>query len=613
VKKIIGFIRQYWEFNLALIVLLAGIGLQIAGLKTAVHSLLGVTSVLATLPMFRSIWHDIRSGTYGVDILAVTAILVAVAMHEYWTAIIVVLMLTGGEALEDYAEHRAKRELDALLDHAPQTARVVKKHGKTIEVPVAKVLVKDKLEIRPGEVVPVDGVLLEGEASFDESSLTGESLPQIKTAGDSVLSGSIATDGLVVMQATATAEHSQYQEIIKLVQSASASQSPFVRLADRYSVPFTIVAFGIAFGAWGISGDSMRFLQVMVVATPCPLILAAPIAIISGMSRAAKHGIIIRTGSALETLAAAKTIALDKTGTLTQGNLRVSNVETFNGFSETDILQLAASVEANSNHVLASAMVSAATEKKIKTQKVKNLKETAGHGMQATVSGKKVTIGRQSFLESQNISLHTTRKHTTATYIAVDGIHAGTLLFADTIRDEAKDTLTRLRKLGVRDIHMITGDNQQAANTIAKQLGITHVTAEALPRDKLLAVEQIKNGPVAFVGDGVNDAPVLTASDVGIALGARGATAASESADIVIMLDDLGRVATAKEVSQHTIKIAKQSILVGIGLSVILMLIFATGRFAPIYGALLQEVVDVVVILNALRAHGTFKRSYVQV
>lgn len=609
-KKIVGFVKHYFEFSIVLIVFLIGLGLFFADLQTAAHAVIGTVAVLATLPILKGIWDDVRAGTYGVDILAVTAILVAVAMQEYWAAIIVVLMLTGGEALEDYAEHRAKRELDALLDHAPQKARVIKKHGRTIEVPVQTVGVKDKLEVRPGEVVPVDGILLEGEASFDESSLTGESLPQLKKKGDQVLSGSIATDGLVVMQATATAEHSQYQEIIKLVQSASTSQSPFVRLADRYSIPFTIIAFGIAFGAWAISGDSLRFLQVLVVATPCPLILAAPIAIISGMSRAAKQGIIIRTGSALEAMAAAKTIAFDKTGTLTEGRLEVTDIETYNGYTKSDVLQLAASLEANSNHVLADAVVHAAHAKKLKLIKIKSLKETAGHGLLATVSGKHVIVGRQSFLESHNITVRTTRKHTTATYVAIDGTHAGTLLFADTIRTEAKSTLERLAALGVHDIHMVTGDTKQAAQAVAKQLAIDHVTAEALPRDKLHTIEKLENRPVAFVGDGVNDAPVLAASNVGIALGAKGATAASESADIVIMLDDLRRVATAREVSRHTIKIAKQSILVGIGLSVILMLIFATGKYPPVYGALLQEVVDIVVIINALRAHGTFKRTY---
>ena len=241
-KKIVDFVKHYKEFSLTLIVFLIGLGLFFADLKAAAHGLIGAAAIIAALSMIRGIWHDIRSGTYGVDILAVTAIIVAVVMQEYWAAIIVVLMLTGGESLEDYAEHRAKRELDALLTHAPQTARVLKKHGKTVEVSIATVKVKDKLEVRPGEVVPVDGILVEGEASFDESRLTGESLHQLKARGDSVLSGSVAVDGLVVIQATATAEQSQYQEIIRLVQSANANQSPFIRLADRYSIPFTIAS-----------------------------------------------------------------------------------------------------------------------------------------------------------------------------------------------------------------------------------------------------------------------------------------------------------------------------------------------------------------------------------
>lgn len=607
--KILTFIKHYWQFSLTLIVLLISLGLFFAKLHTAANILLGTTAVLATLPLLRGMWHDIRSGTYGVDILAVTAILVAVAMQEYWAAIVVVLMLTGGEALEDYAEHRAKSELDALLSHAPQTARIIKKHGKSEEVAVSNVRVKDKIEIRPGELVPVDGLVLSGEANFDESSLTGESLPQVKSANDTVLSGSINIDGVIIIEATSTAEDSQYQQIIKLVEGASANHSPFVRLADRYSIPFTIIAFGIAFGAWAISGESLRFLQVLIVATPCPLILAAPIAIISGMSRASKHGIIIRTGSALESLAAAKTMAFDKTGTITEGKLTLSDITAYADFDRNDILQIAASAQSGSNHLLAHAVTAHALEQSVKLLKVRKMQEVAGKGLFATVGSYNVQIGRKNFLEDEGVLVKKSPSNKTAMYIAVNGTHAGTIFFSDTIRPEASRTLDRLRNLGLKDFHMITGDNEPAAKAVAAKVGITQITANALPVDKMLAVENMKSRPVAFVGDGVNDAPVLAAADVGIALGARGATAASESADVVIMLDDLERVAVARDISRNTIRIAKQSIFIGIGLSVILMGIFATGRFAPIYGALLQEVVDVVVILNAVRAHGSFKQK----
>jgi heavy metal translocating P-type ATPase len=380
-----------------------------------------------------------------------------------------------------------------------------------------------------------------------------------------------------------------------------------VRLADRYSIPFTLVSFAIAGAAWGFSGDSLRFLQVIVVATPCPLLLAAPIAIISGMSRSSKHGIIIRTGSALERLARIKTIAFDKTGTLTSGKLVVDTITTYNDYKKADVLGYAAAVETSSGHILSHAINEAAMHLQVKVAKAHHVKEVSGRGMSASVGSKKILIGRKTLLDEHSVKFpsgfRASSVKQTATYIAIDGELAGVLTFSDTIRPETPETLEHLQKLGVTDIEMITGDNKAVATGVASQLGITQVVSEALPGDKLLAIENIRNRPVGFVGDGVNDAPVLTAADVGIALGARGSTAASESADVVIMVDDISRVATGVAIAKRTFRITRQSILVGIALSVILMFVFATGKFPPLYGAIIQEFVDVVVIFNALRAH----------
>lgn len=609
-KKLVRFIRAYKLFVLILDGGLIALALDLFGYDKAAHFLLISLCVFALVPLLHKMWQDVRHGTYGVDILAATAIITALIMQEYWAAIVIVLMLTGGEALEDYAERRAKKELNALLEKKPQQAHLVKSRGKVVDVRANQVTVGDKLEIRPGEVVPVDAVIIEGEADFDESSLTGESLPQAKGPEDTILSGSVNINGLLLVRAAHTANDSQYQQIIKLVESAANSQAPFVRMADRYSIPFTIFALALAGGAWAWSGDSLRFLQVLVVATPCPLILAAPIAIISGMSRAAKQGIIIKTGSALERLAAVKTVAFDKTGTLTEGVLQVSEVKTFNGFTKSEVAALAGGVEQASNHLIAQAVVAYANDKKIKLPKVKHARETAGRGITATVQGKKVTVGRLAFLEDHNVELPSglAKSKETAVFVAVGTKFAGVITFTDSVRPLSQSTINRLKKLGIKDLVMITGDNSTAAQQVAKKLGIATVIADALPADKLLAVEKLERRPVAFIGDGVNDAPVLMASDVGIALGARGSTAASESADIVIMLDDISHVATATEISKRTFKIAKQSILIGIALSVALMLVFATGKFKPLYGALLQELVDVIVILNALRAHGSFRK-----
>lgn len=612
VKRIGRFIRQYAHFSLALTALVIALPLQLAGQETIAHWLLGVTAVISVAPLLWGMWQDLRSGTYGVDILAATAIITAVIMGEYWAALVIVVMLTGGQSLEDYAEHRAASELDALLTKAPQKAHLLKGRKET-DVRVSQVEVGNKLVVRPGEVVPVDATILEGSASFDESSLTGESLPQTKQPGDTILSGAVNLDGALVVKALHSASDSQYQQIIKLVRAAQSSRAPFVRLADRYSVPFTVISFAIAGGAWALSGESLRFLQVLVVATPCPLILAAPIAIISGMSRAAKHGIIIKNGGSLERLALAQTFAFDKTGTLTTGELKVDHIKTFHNHKTSELLSLAAGLEQKSNHVLAQAIVAHASDTSVKLAKVKNVRELAGHGLAAEVQGKEVLVGRLSLLTNRNVPLpqgfNPRSVQTTAAYVAIDGTLAGMITFKDSLRQETVPTLQRLHELGIRHLLMVTGDNTATAQTIAKKAGIDDVYAEMLPGDKMQVVEQAQSRPVAFVGDGVNDAPVLTASDVGIALGARGSTAASESADVVVMLDDLGRVARAVEIAKRTFFIAKQSILVGIALSIGLMVLFATGKFSPLYGALLQEVVDVVVIFNALRAHGRLTRG----
>lgn len=554
--------------------------------------------------------QDLRDGKYGIDILAATAIITSVLLREYWAGMVIVLMLTGGEALEDYAERRAKNELTSLLNRKPKKATVIRK-GKSLVLKVNEIIIGDLVRILPGDVVPVDGIVTEGTSDFDESALTGESLPVTKVEGDQLLSGSINVEGAITFRVIRSAKDSQYEQIIKLVKSAATSQAPFVRLADRYSIPFTILSFIIAGSVWAVTGDSLRFLEVIVVATPCPLLLGAPIALISGMSRAAKHGIIVKTGSSMERLAELETIAFDKTGTLTNGTPVVKSIDTYNGFRKTDVLALAASLENNSSHILARAIVLEAENKNIKVNPVKQVKEKAGHGLSGRIHGKNILIGRYSFIKDSGIIIPkiSSPQVSTSSYLAVDGKLAAIISFEDRVRSDAKKMLSELNKMGINHTLMITGDNSSIANKIAKQLGIEKVIADCLPGDKIHALDRVVNKPVGFVGDGVNDAPVLTAADIGIALGAKGSTAASESADVVIMLDDILKVSQSVEIAKRTFFIAKQSILIGILISIGLMGIFATGRFKPIYGAAIQELVDITVILNALRAHGSFRKN----
>lgn len=611
-KRLGRFFRDYYQFSWVVVAIIAAIVLRLLGLSKIAHGLLAVISILSALPLVWNMIKDLRDGTYGVDLLAITAIVTAVIMGEYWAGIIIVFMLTGGEALEDYAANRAKAELSTLLDNAPKKAHLIKGR-KIIDVAVSKVQVNDKILIKPGEVVPVDGVIIEGHTSVDESSLTGESLPINKGQADTIMSGAIVIDGTVTIKATHSSADSQYEQIIKLVKAATTTQAPFVRLADRYSVPFTLVSFIIAGGAWAMSGDSLRFLQVLVVATPCPLILGAPIALISGISRAARYGIIVKNGGALEQLAAVRTIAFDKTGTLTLGQPQFKKVTTFGKYKAEDVIKYAAAIEQHSNHILAQAIVDEATRRKIKWPKTKQVKEFPGHGLTGLVGGQQVVIGNRKFINEQDIDLpkklDTAKLTDTMSLVAVGGQVIGTISFEDMIRSETQSTLAKIKKLGVKDLLIVTGDNRFTAQSIAKKLGIANVKADCLPSDKLTVVQDITKRPVAFVGDGVNDAPVLTASDVGIALGARGATAASETADIVIMLDDISKVAQSLDIAKKTLKIARQSVLIGIIISIGLMLVYSTGRFSPTSGAAIQELVDITVIIYALRAHGPWRRS----
>jgi heavy metal translocating P-type ATPase len=605
-KRLFKFLRDYKLFSLAVLALLIAVILQLTKHQTIAHWVLGVVALFEVIPLLYGMFQDIRSGSYGIDILAATAIVASVLLHQTWAAMVVVLMLTGGESLEDYAEHRSKSELDALLARAPQKAHVIH-NRKTVDVAVSELKVGEKIIIKPGELVPVDATIIEGSGSFDEASLTGESLPQLREVGQQLLSGSVAVDAAVTAKVIANAEDSQYQQIIKLVRAASESKAPFVRLADRYSIPFTFTAYAVATAVWVVSGQAIRFLEVIIVATPCPLLLAAPIALISGMARASRYGIIVKNGASLERLAEAQTIAFDKTGTLTEGRLQVADVMTFGSYKADEVLTLAASLEQSSNHVLAHAIVAGATSQKLKLIKAKHVKEIAGRGVSAQLKGKEILVGRLSLLEENGIKLPKTFKVSsvkqTAAYVAIDHELAGVILLQDELRNETIETLAQLKKLGLKDTLMITGDNQVTAAAIAKELNISEFYADMLPGDKLTTLEANTNRPLIFVGDGVNDAPALTASDVGIALGARGSTAASESADIVIMTDDLSKVATALSIAKKTFSIARQSIFVGILLSFVLMAVFATGKFPPLLGAVLQEIVDVVVIFNALRAH----------
>jgi len=588
----------------------------VAGILVLVGVAAGAAAVVASYALliagieFVRMLARLRKGVIGVDLLAVIAIVSTVLVGEYLASLIIVLMLTGGEALEDFAQARAQNELRSLIDRAPRIAHRITRSAtaeqEIEDIPVALVAVGDRLLLRPSEIVPVDGLLADEveSAEFDESSLTGESLPVEHRGGQLLLSGSINGQTAVTMTATTDAAHSQYQSIVLLVTEASSHQAPVVRLADRFALPFTAAALLIGITAWVISGDPVRFAEVLVLATPCPLIIAAPIAFMAGMSRAARTGIIVKGGAVLEALSRTRSVVFDKTGTLTEGRPSIRGIRTESGFTEHELLRLAASAEQYSSHVLAESVIAQAHAEGLVLESTDDAREVATAGVAATFDTDTVRVGKLSFIlpVAPAAREYELAAGELAIYVAVNDRFAGAIIAHDRIRENARATIAELNRRGARQIVMLTGDAHATAVSIAAQAGISDVRSGCLPADKVTAVAALIERPVVMVGDGVNDAPVLAAADVGIALGARGATAASDSADVVILVDDLSRAASAVAIGQDSVRIALQSIWIGIALSVALMVIAAFGVIPAAVGAGIQEVVDLICILNALRA-----------
>lgn len=607
VATLLAYARRYpWLLVAAATGLVAGTLMLLGQSPLAFWLVVGVAGFLGVRQIVTMV-RSFRAGAWGVDVLALIAITATLVTGELIAAMIILVMLTGGEALQDFAERRARDELAALLRRAPAMGHLVV-GDSTRDVPVVELAVGDEVEVQPGETVPVDGVL-SGDGLFDESSITGESMPVERAAGSTVLSGAVNGESTVRLRASATAAHSQLATIIDLVAAAADSRAPFVRLADRFAIPFTIVSLTIGGLAWALSGDPARFAAVLVVATPCPLLIAAPVAFIAGTNRAAKAGMIVKSGGVLEVLSRIRTVALDKTGTLTEGRPEVVRIEL--GPNGVDPLGWAAAVEAHSTHLLADAIVAHARAVGGGIQPALDVTEVPGMGACGLVGGRAVLVGKLKYIGPavpDRIDDGLVAGET-AVYVAVDGRYAGRIVLHDAVRQNAAQTVRRLRELGVRHVTMLTGDGKETAATVARVTGILEVRSSLLPVDKVDAVRGAVR-PVLMVGDGVNDAPVLAAADVGIAMGARGATAASESADVVILVDDLAKVADVIGIARRTVRIALQSAWIGIAVSAALMVVAAFGLLPAVIGAVLQEALDVVVILNGLRAlrpdRGTF-------
>ncbi len=548
-------------------------------------------------------------GRFAADLVAALAIGASMALNHPFAGLVVALMQSGGEALEQFAERRATQAVRELESQAPRIGHKIVATNIQ-DVPVDQIAIGDTLLVRPGEMLPCDGVVVDGISQIDTARISGEPIPVPAAPGLAVRSGSVNLDGPLTMRATALARESLYAQIVELVRTAQNSKAPLQRIADRYAIWFTPITLIVCGVAYFLSHDPNRVLAVLVVATPCPLILATPVAILGGINRAARRQIIMRHGGALEQLGLVDTAIFDKTGTLTIGRPAVETVVCIPPYTERELLRLAGAVEQSSGHLLARTLVDAARRLGIKLPFASKLNEVPGLGISGEVEEHSVMVGALSLMRERFPAAAATLERldqgatTLRAYVAVDGRAAGTVIYADRIRPGLPQMFARLKQLGVTRTLLLSGDRTPTVAAVAREVGIDEAEGDLLPEDKLRTVERLRaeGRHVLMVGDGVNDAPALSAAAVGLALAAHGGGIAAESADVVLLADDLSRVPEAIAIGRNTLRIAKQSIGAGLGLSALAMVIAALGFIPPTIGALLQEAIDVAVILNALRA-----------
>lgn len=603
---------RFLSLVLTLVFLAAGGVMRVWTAETAAHAiwLAGVLIMGAPL-VFRTI-RGMLHGHFATDVVASLSIVGAIALGQPLVGLVIVLMQTGGEALERYAEGRASDAVRALEAAAPRVAHVVRPAGVE-DIPATSVVIDDVLLIRPGDLVPCDGVVLEGESELDTSSLTGEAAPVRATLGTSVMSGTLNGLGAFRMRVTAPAEHSQYARIVEMVRNAQASKAPLQRLADRYAVWFTPITLVLCAIAFGLTRDWMRVLAILVVATPCPLILATPVAIIGGINRAAKRFVIIRNGGALERLSEVNAAVFDKTGTLTIGKPRLQSVSVAPSFERDDVLLYAAAVEEHSSHLLARVLVERVTQSGVRLPASEAHVEAPGQGVAGVVDGHTVHVGARSFVVPQcvdGVLMAAALEHPGATlraYVSIDHRMAAVLEYADEVRAELPSMLAELEEAGVHRVVLLSGDHAPIARALASSVGIAEAHGDLLPGNKAQFIErlQAEGHVVMMVGDGTNDAPALSTADVGIAMAAHGGGITAEAADVIVLVDSLDRVTEAMAIGRRTMRIARQSIWAGLGLSAVAMVVAAFGGLPPIIGAAMQEAIDVAVILNALRTSMT--------
>ncbi|CAN5292203.1 heavy metal translocating P-type ATPase [soil metagenome] len=590
----------------------AGLAIGLAARPFA-PDLAGPIWAAATVPvilvLLAEIVASLRQREVGLDIVAFLSMSGALVLGQPLAGVVVALMYSGGQFLESFAASRARREMTALLERAPKSA-LRRENGELRTVPIEALAPGDRVLVRRGEVVPTDGTVASALALLDQSALTGEAMPVRRGTGGEAMSGATNAGEAFDLLVIRPAAESTYAGIVRLVEAAARAKAPMVRLADRFSLVFLVATLAVAGAAWFVSGDAQRWLAVMVVATPCPLILAVPVAIIAGVSRAARIGVLIKGGGALEVLAKVRVLVIDKTGTLTRGHATIAAVHALGGHAEDQIVSLAASLDQASSHVIALALVKAARERGLALVPPQDVHETPGSGLEGSVGTQRVAVGGLAYVRDRSqdglsASIAPETEGQVAVAVAIDGRLAGLIVLADEIRPDVPQALAGFRSRGVTRIVLASGDTRAVTDAVAARLDIDVALSEMTPEGKVMAVARERdNGPVMMIGDGVNDAPALAAADIGVAMGTGGTAASAEAADAVLLVDRIDRIAEAMAIAQRSRRIALQSVVAGIGLSFAGMLVAAFGYLPPVQGALFQEVIDVAVILNALRALG---------
>ena len=595
--------RRFLLLAWVLVGLALGAGLALAGWHEAAALVWAAAALPVAGHVGLGVARSLRGGRVGVDAVALAAILGAVALGEEAAAAVIGLMVAGGEALEAWAEGRARRALTELVARTPRRAARIE-DGTVTEIAADAIRVGDLLLVRPGETIPADGTAEEA-ASLDESALTGEALPVAALPGGALRSGAVNAGPAFRMRAAREAGASTYAAIVRLAEDAAASRAPLARLADRWAVGLVVVTALVAGGAYAATGDPLRALAVLVVATPCPLILAAPVALVAGIGRAARRGIVVKGAGALERLARVQTVLFDKTGTLTPGKPQLSLIETAAPLTEDAALRLAAALAQGSTHPVSAALVAAAAARGLAPPVPERVVEVAGGGVAGTVEGEALLLGAEGFLAAEGVAVWDGRGGEAASvaWLAREGVAVAAFVMADGLRPEAARTVAWLRALGVRRLVLVSGDRAAAAAPVGRALGLDAVLAGQSPADKIATVRaEAAAAPTAMVGDGVNDAPALAAADVGIAMGAHGTAAAAEAGDVVLLVDRVDRVPEAMAIARRARGVALRAIWLGMGLSGLAMAAAAAGYLTPLAGALVQEAIDVAAILYALSA-----------